>query len=531
MKTEQFVREFEMAVAERQTLNQYWKDAFAYTFPIRGQGFWNEYYTGGDSVGSAQSDKAMIFDSTATDSVRLLASSMISGLTPSNSKWFNLALPGVDFENLPYDARDWLENATMKLHSMIHDSNYDSEGFEFFTDICIAGFSGLYIDLIPGKGFVFEYWNPADLYVGERMQTKRIDTVFRRVFLNAEQSAERFGEENLPNDIKAALKNSPNSPKTYEFIHGIRPRLIRGNNIQSKGKRAGTMPWESVYVFRGTNEVVYQGGYHEFPIVIPRWLNIPHSSYAVGPLDAALPDIKTLNKLKQIVLTNAELQIAGTYVAKEDGILNPQTIRIGPRKVIFAADPNNIKPLATGGDIKIADWLINSLQTQIRKVLMSDQLQPYDKPYSTATEVQIRTQLIRKLLGPIYGRFQSEFLMPLLTRTFNSAFRAGYFGELPPSLEGVPLVPQYQSPLARAQRMEDIDSMTQFEQQMIPLVQLFPNVVDIYDADAATRKRADLLGVPIDVLRDAKAVKAIRKAKAEQAQELAAMQAQQQQGE
>lgn len=519
----EIIKGFEQAYNTKQPLVSYWKDAFAYTFPIRGQGFTVSYQDGSSVISNAAAERAVIFDSTATDSVRLLASSMISGLTPSNSKWFALSLPGIDYDKLPLDARLWLENATTKLHDMIHQANYDSEAFEFFIDIVIGGMAGLYVDLVPNEGFVFEFWPLSDFYVSETRNTKRIDTVFRIVHLTAAQAASRFGVDNLPQEMRNILQDNPMDNRTYEFIHGIRPRL-QGGKI-SKGKRTNTMPYESVYIHRGTRMVCSVGGYNEFPVIIPRWMCVNKTSYAVGPLDAALPDVKTLNKLKQIVLTNAELQVAGTYVAKEDGILNPNTVVIGPRRIIFAADTANIKPLANGGDIKIADWLINQLQTQIRKVMMSDQLQPYDKPYSTATEVQVRTQLIRKLLGPIYGRFQAEFLMPLLDRTFGLAFRNGYFGPLPASLEGIPLVPEYQSPLARAQRLEDLDSMNQFESQMMPLVQAFPQVLDLYDADKATRRKADLLGVPIDVMRDDKSVKQLRKAKAEQAQQMAAMQA------
>jgi hypothetical protein len=66
----------------------------------------------------------------------------------------------------------------------------------------------------------------------------------------------------------------------------------------------------------------------------------------------------------------------------------------------------------------------DKLQAQIRKILMADQLQAQDGPAMTATEVHVRVNLIRQLLGPIYARLQAEYLQPLIERCFGLAYRA-----------------------------------------------------------------------------------------------------------
>ena len=38
--------------------------------------------------------------------------------------------------------------------------------------------------------------------------------------------------------------------------------------------------------------VLREGGYHEFPVVVPRWRRLPGSAYALGPMSDALPDVK-----------------------------------------------------------------------------------------------------------------------------------------------------------------------------------------------------------------------------------------------
>lgn len=518
----QIIKRFDGLKSARQQLEYLWEDAFDYTFPLRGTGFSND--NSGDAVSNAsdaRSKKAVMFDSTAADSSRLLAASMISGLTPPNSQWFNLVVPPLPYgEELDYEARIWLEKAAKKLHTMIHNSNYDSEGFEFFLDIIVGGMAGLFCELDEDTDeFIFEMWSLDDMYCAEMLNKQRIDTVYRILRYTPGQAVEKFGLDNLPEEIQNKFDQNPHDATTYEFIHCIQPRLKNGKQITG-GKRSKALPFESTYVCRKSGHIVKESGFHEFPVMVPRWSRIPKSVYAVGPVDTALPDIKTLNKVRQIVLTNGELQISGMYAAKEDGILNTKAIKIGPRQVIPMADTNNLKPLNTGGDVNFAQYLTHDLQANIRKVLLSDQLQPQDaNPTMTATEINVRVQLIRRLLGPVYGRFSSEFLTGLIHRTFWLVYRAGLFGEAPESLTKYGFEPMYQSPLARAQKSEDADHMQQFEGSLASMSQAYPEVLDLYDADKAARYKAELLGVPIETIRTDRDVKKLRKDRQEQAQQ------------
>jgi len=149
---------------------------------------------------------------------------------------------------------------------------------------------------------------------------------------------------------------------------------------------------------------------------------------------------------------------------------------------------------------------------------MADQLQPQDGPAMTATEVHVRVALIRQLLGPVYGRFQAEYLQPLVTRCFGLAFRAGVFSEPPATLDGANFNVRYISPLARAQKLEDVTAIERLGVNIVQLMQLAPQVADLIDGDEATRVVADALGVPAKVLRDDQDVADLRQARQQQAQ-------------
>lgn len=200
--------------------------------------------------------------------------------------------------------------------------------------------------------------------------------------------------------------------------------------------------------------------------------------------------------------------------------MNPYSVKVGPRRIIVASSVNSMKPLLTGADFQVAFTAEDRLQASIRKIMMADQLQPQDGPAMTATEVHVRVALIRQLLGPVYGRFQAEYLQPLVERCFGIAFRAGVFPPPPDSMQAAHFNVRYISPLARAQKLEDVTAIERLGANVAQLSQVSPDVVDLVDTDEATRVVADALGVPAKVIRLTADVTSLRdqRAKAQQQQ-------------
>src|SRR5574343_815981 len=141
MGTEQgkgIIKIFEQLVSRRSNLEKIWADAYKYTLPYRGIYFQQKSIMP-DNI-SYMDDASRIYDSTASDSVSLLAASIMSGLTPSSSQWFQFTIPDVKYENLPFNVRIWLEDAAKKLFNLIHNaSNYNAVALECLEDMGISG--------------------------------------------------------------------------------------------------------------------------------------------------------------------------------------------------------------------------------------------------------------------------------------------------------------------------------------------------------------------------------------------------------
>lgn len=503
MSPDQIVKTLSTMKSQRSPHESVWRDCYDLSHPIRGAGFNSSVM----SADEALRKRSRIIDSTLTDSSRILASAIMGGMTPANSLWF-----GMDVGQESEEERRWLDQSAHFIWENIHASNFDAAAFEGLIDVVDAGWFALYIDSDREKGgYTFDLWPIASVFCAASKAGGQIDTVYRTYKLTAEQALNEFGDDLSEATTKLA-QDKPS--ELVEFVHAIYPR----STYMVGARLAKNMPIASCQVEVGAKKIVRESGYHEMPVVVPRWMLIPDSVYAVGPVMDALPDARTLNELCKMDLAAGDLAIAGMWIAEDDGVLNPRSVKVGPRKIIVANSVDSMKPLQSGSNFQYAETKIARLQASIRKILMADQLQAQDGPAMTATEVHVRVALIRQLLGPVYGRLQAEYLQPMITRCFGIAYRAGVLGQAPESLAGRNYSIRYISPLARSQKLEEVTAIDQFVAGAAAAAAIDPTVMDNVDLDEAQRIRGEALGVPSAVIRSKADVSARREQRAQEAQ-------------
>jgi hypothetical protein len=511
--TAQLERDLTSAVAMRLPHEQLWRDCADFSIPLRGSGFLGE--TPQDAV-AAMVQRARLLDGTAADAVEVQAAGIQGGTTPASALWFELEVDGSNDAD-----KRWLERAAVDLHAEIHGSNYDSTRYECLLDMEVAGWSVLYIDVDRRRGgFTFEQWPLAECYVASAFPGGPVNRVWRVWTVTAEQAVYLYGDKVSAQTMERS-RSKPNDP--VQLVRAIYPR-------HSGGKRYTLMtdaPYASCTFERQTKHVVHESGYHEFPCVVPRWRLIPGTAYAVGPMYNALPDARELNELMLGEKQALQMSILPPMKAVDDGALNTASIRrMQSGKIYAVADMDNLQPIITGARPEVADQKAARLQAQIRRALMADVLQwNRDGPQMTAAEIHARVAQLRQLLGPQYGRIQAEELAPTVERSFALAYRAGRFGAAPRSLAGRNFKVKYRSPFARSQRLEEVIAMSEYEADLgAQAAAGMSDALDGYDWDKARRRKAELKGVPRDLLRDADQIAEIRDARM-QAQKQAQAQA------
>ena len=455
----------------------------------------------------------VLFDSTAITANNLLAASLQGTLTSPSLPWFSIKLRDEEL-NEDRDVQLWLEDTARRMYDTFNETNFSTEVHEMYLDLCSIGTAALFVEEgsrgFDTDGIHFNCLHIAEYYIQESIDGK-VDTLYRKYKLTARQAVQEFGFDNVGEKIQTASKERPDHK--FNFIHAVEPTA---DYERSTGKSATKLKFHSCHVCEEDKMVVRTGGYNEFPYLVPRWSKATGEIFGRSPSFNALPDIKTLNKAVEIGLKAWAKAIDPPLLVQDDGVIG--RVRMTPAGITVIRNDGAVKPLQIGTNWQITDLKENQLRTAIRQAYYSDQLQLQEGPQMTATEVQVRYELMQRLLGPTLGRFQSEFLNPLIERVFGIMYRAGALLKEPDIIQGTKIDVEYLGPLARSQRMEESVAIERLYSLAMNIAQIDPAIMDNIDHDEAVRLRGKLLGVPKTVLRGKDDVDNMRTMRAEQAQ-------------
>ena len=440
---------------------------------------------------------AKVHDSTAIHALQILAASLHGSLTSPSTKWFGLRFRE-DELNENKDAKDWLEKCSKGIFQEFGKSNFSTEVAEAYQDLCGFGTAALQFDVKTKDavfdGFNFRACHLAEVVVAENEEA-RIDTVFRKIKLSARQAHQKFGDDCGDKAMKA-LEKDPD--KEFEYIQAVFPREIQGEAAMVAPPNM--RPFACYFISVADKKICKESGYYELPFMVPRWSKTTGDVYGFGPGCVARPDIKTLNDSRKLAMKAWEKSIDPPLKAKQNGILGKIDMR--PSTVTYVRDMNNLEPIANGTNWSADSLMLGDVRASVRRIFFADQLELNEGPQMTATEVQVRYELMQRLLGPTLGRLQSEFLNPIVERAFYAMMRGNALPPMPEILQeiGSDLDIEYVGPLARSQKMDEVTSIQRAIDAIMQLAQVNPEVLDIVDVDKSGRTIADRLGAPADML-------------------------------
>jgi hypothetical protein len=453
-----------------------------------------------------------IYDSTARRANQILAAGLQGNLTNPSSRWFKLRLQQLGFNNIP-EVKFWLGDAEDKIFDILNSSNFHQQIHEYYLDLGAVG-TAVMIEMEDPVDVIRFSTRPIDEVVVAENGREAVDTIYRKYTLTARQAFERFGAKAGKETLDAIEKDKWDHK--VKFIHCVRPRDVR-NPYSST---TGNMEFESLHVSDDSLEIVDESGFNEFPYMVTRFMKVAGDMYGYSPGVIMLPDIKMLNAITKTVIKGAQKIVDPPLIMPHDGFLLPlRTVPGGINYRLSGSPQDRIEPLETRANIPVGREMQNDLRESINRGFFVDLfLTLADRRNMTATEVSERVQEKMLLLGPALGRLQSELLDPIITRTFNILLRKGVFLPPPEVLQGQDIVVEYVSPLALAQKGEQVQSTGQFLTMVSGLAQVKPDALDLINEDGVVLETANIFGVKPTMINDPETVAAIREQRAQQAQ-------------
>src|SRR5574342_503230 len=259
-----------------------------------------------------------LFDSTAIHAHKLLAASLHGTLTPSTQPWCSLVMRD-EALNDQQPVKEWLEDTADRIHKALRQSNFNNAVHEMYLDLTSFATGCLFVEeKEPQAGGQFAGLRFRSFGIGEYVLSNnwegRVDTVFRKLRLTARACAQR-PQWTLSKKVSDLARSKPDT--WIDIIHATFPRTDR--NVASQ--RASQRPWASVYFELDTKHKLEEGGFEEFPYMVPRWNLGSGEDYGDGPSHTALPDVLSINAAKEWILKALPMAVQPPTIERDDAVL------------------------------------------------------------------------------------------------------------------------------------------------------------------------------------------------------------------
>jgi len=467
----------------RKTWENHWQEIGDYIIPRKAD------VTTSRTPGDKRMEK--IYDATAIHAAELLSASLHGMLTNPSSKWFDLQYQD-DALNTEDESKEYLEGQVEVMYKAYQRSNFAEQIHELYHDLVTFGTAVMMIEDVEGE-IRFSTRHISECYLSED-EWGRVDTVFRRFKMSLRAMAKKFGEDKLSEKRKGELEKEPY--KEVDVVHVVMPR----DDAAYGKKDAINKPWKSCYICPDSKTILRESGFDEFPYVCPRMFKASHElSYGRSVSMVALPDVKMLNAMSETTIKAAQKQVDPPLMVPDDGFMLP--VRTKPSGLNFyrAGTRDRIEPLQIGAQNPLGLNIEEQRRNHIRSCFYVDQLMMAQGPQKTATEVLALTEEKMRILSPLLGRLTAELLNPMTNRVYNILSRRGKFAEPPMMLEGGDVDVEYVSPIAKAQRRSDIQSIMQMFELLSPLASINAGIFDHFDFDGLIRHILKTLAIPATI--------------------------------
>ena len=433
------------ANARREAFRRLYQEIEDYSAPDRAN--WNK--------GAEGQKRNKTFDSTAINARTSFANRIQSDMMPPFQRWVVLKAG----EYLPKSEREKLQkvldDATQKVHAVLQSSNFDTANNEFLHDLAAGTAIMLPEEGGPDEPLNFYAIPPSHCAIEEGARGM-VGAVFRDyTSMRLQAIQETWRDAKLTEEMKNAASEEKKQENEY-------------NLIECCWKMPGSKQWGYQVIEEKTKAVLVSRTYDRQVMLVARWSKMAGEVWGRGPLVLAMPDIKTINKLVEMILRHAALRIAGVWAVSNDGVVNGNNIQITPGATIpvaRTAGPNgpSIANISPQGDIQVAELEREKLQSNIKRVLLDHTLPPDTGPVRSATEIMERVKELVKDVGAPFGRIIAEYIRPLVQIILDLLYKRGELKE-PINIDGLLVKVQVVSPLAQVQNLTDVENIVRWMQ-------------------------------------------------------------------
>jgi len=487
----------------RSQFEEHWSDLSRVLLPTR-QGFTQSVVDGDYRMEG-------IFDGTPMQAARSLANTVGAMIRPEGQTLAEVKAQD-DTLNQQGEVQEWMGRATEILDSHIRNplARFRQATGEVDLDLVVMGTGILFVGLAKSQENLL--YQSVHLKDGYPMFDDEGNPygMYRTKKMFIWQAELKFGKENLSKTVQEKIQNNQTDDKIdLMYWVGDRKNKTIENPIFAKD-----FPIEELWMETQTKHIIAEGGFHEFPFVIPRWDTSTGEEYGRSPGMIALPDSNTLQSMGETILVAGQRLADPPIMAPNDGAFQevmtyPGGISYYDVETAASVGGNPFFPMISGNNLPVTRDMQTDIRNQVAAAFFKNILNlPQGGPQMTATEIiQRKDEFIREV-GPVFGRFQTDYNEPLVDRSFRLLMREEAFGEIPEVLSGQNIKFEFDLPVDKIKKQVQSAAATDWAMQVMQMAQIAPEAKHLVNVDALARFKADAASLPHDIMNTREEVQA-----------------------
>jgi hypothetical protein len=452
---------------ERTNCESHWEELAAHILP-NAVGF-----VGQQTAGAKRMSK--VFDPTGIHANELLAAGLHGLITNPSSKWFSLRMTDDDLNELP-SVKVYLSDVEKRMWSAMYapGTNLTTSLHEAYLALGALGTAIIFVGQRDDGGFLFQSRTLAECVIAENADGI-VDTLkrcFKYKVRQVMQMSKLPDNPWKPSEKVQKLHDEGKFDEDIEIIHSVCPRTDR----QHGKSDPENMPFVSCYVEKDTGHLLEEGGFPEFPFLVPRWSKLPGEIYGRSPGMTALPDIKMLQAQSLTYIKALQKNADPPMWLPDDGVVGPTRTMPGGINYYRGTREIIMHPTSIQG-LQAVNEGMTQVRDRIRNMFFVDVLQMVDQREMTLGEARMRQTERMRLMGPMAGRNASELLGPMITRVFGMMYRQGLLPDAPEEIQDRDFTVEYVSPIATAQKQTELNGIWQALEPFLMMKELGAQVV------------------------------------------------------
>lgn len=319
-----------------------------------------------------------IYDNTAIYAVQSRVASNHEALFPAFREWIAEEPVGTYDKADELSLKQQISKRCKNAHRAIELSNFHTEIEDTLTDALFSDGAILVFKGTPEMPLKFEVPAWDSFYTLDDMNGEPNNNFLARK-LTVKEIKYKWPKANLSNLPETNEKKEVIDGYTYDESTQKYTYSVILNNERIFASEEKSSPW---VIFNQRKRIRKTAGW--------------------GQVLDSMGDIRTTNLVKEYLLKNAAFAIGGIWQADDDGVLNPDNIKLEPGIIIpKAVGSQGLQNLYTNVNMDLTQFVLRDMTDGIKKNVQGSALPEFTQGIRTASEYQMRDAEMKKIELPL----------------------------------------------------------------------------------------------------------------------------------